>query len=107
MAVSSSIGSNIFDVLIGLPLPWFIWTVAQGRGMPVTARTLPTSVLILLAVLVLVIIAIASMGWRLSHALGAFMFLLYIAFLVQDLVRGGLDNGLDFCKQNYQYQGAY
>jgi hypothetical protein len=26
MAVSSSIGSNIFDVLIGLPIPWIIYT---------------------------------------------------------------------------------
>merc|ERR1719240_509502 len=26
MAVSSSIGSNIFDVLIGLPVPWFMYT---------------------------------------------------------------------------------
>ena len=26
MAVSSSIGSNIFDVLIGLPIPWFLYT---------------------------------------------------------------------------------
>ena len=27
MAVSSSIGSNIFDILVGLPLPWFLYTV--------------------------------------------------------------------------------
>ena len=27
MAVSSSIGSNIFDILVGLPLPWFLFTV--------------------------------------------------------------------------------
>merc|ERR1712100_84421 len=26
MAVSSSIGSNVFDILIGLPIPWFIST---------------------------------------------------------------------------------
>lgn len=26
MAVSSSIGSNIFDILVGLPLPWLIFT---------------------------------------------------------------------------------
>merc|ERR1711988_1896366 len=25
MAVSSSIGSNIFDILIGLPIPWFMY----------------------------------------------------------------------------------
>jgi len=24
MAVSSSIGSNIFDILVGLPLPWIL-----------------------------------------------------------------------------------
>jgi sodium/potassium/calcium exchanger 2 len=27
MAVSSSIGSNIFDILVGLPLPWLIYTL--------------------------------------------------------------------------------
>ena len=27
MAVSSSIGSNIFDILVGLPVPWFLFTV--------------------------------------------------------------------------------
>merc|ERR1719440_1247045 len=30
MAVSSSIGSNIFDILIGLPVPWFIYTLMKG-----------------------------------------------------------------------------
>ena len=29
MAVSSSIGSNIFDVTVGLPLPWLIYTIAR------------------------------------------------------------------------------
>jgi hypothetical protein len=27
MAVSSSIGSNIFDILVGLPIPWILFTV--------------------------------------------------------------------------------
>ena len=27
MAVSSSIGSNIFDILVGLPVPWFLYIV--------------------------------------------------------------------------------
>ena len=30
MAVSSSIGSNIFDVLVGLPLPWLVYSIWQG-----------------------------------------------------------------------------
>ena len=30
MAVSSSIGSNIFDILVGLPLPWLCFTLYPG-----------------------------------------------------------------------------
>ena len=30
MAVSSSIGSNIFDILFGLPVPWLIATLMRG-----------------------------------------------------------------------------
>jgi len=34
MAVSSSIGSNIFDILVGLPVPWIIF-IAWPNGKPV------------------------------------------------------------------------
>merc|ERR1712036_103900 len=30
MAVSSSIGSNIFDVLVGLPFPWIVFCIYKG-----------------------------------------------------------------------------
>ena len=35
MAVSSSIGSNLFDVTVGLPLPWLLYTIIFGRDMEV------------------------------------------------------------------------
>lgn len=31
MAVSSSIGSNIFDVLVGLPFPWYAISTRTAR----------------------------------------------------------------------------
>eukprot|EP00591_Stephanopyxis_turris_P012224 CAMPEP_0195528142 /NCGR_PEP_ID=MMETSP0794_2-20130614/30171_1 /TAXON_ID=515487 /ORGANISM="Stephanopyxis turris, Strain CCMP 815" /LENGTH=632 /DNA_ID=CAMNT_0040659219 /DNA_START=409 /DNA_END=2303 /DNA_ORIENTATION=+ len=31
MAISSSIGSNIFDILIGLPLPWLVYTLWPSK----------------------------------------------------------------------------
>merc|ERR1712217_253559 len=35
MAVSSSIGSNIFDVTVGLPLPWLLYVISQAaKGNP-------------------------------------------------------------------------
>ena len=35
MAVSSSIGSNIFDVTVGLPLPWFVYNAVKGKSFKV------------------------------------------------------------------------
>lgn len=32
MAVSNSIGSNVFDILIGLGLPWALQTLAVDYG---------------------------------------------------------------------------
>ena len=42
MAVSSSIGSNLFDVTVGLPVPWLLYTIIFGRAMEVLLLTLPS-----------------------------------------------------------------
>lgn len=36
MAVSSSIGSNIFDILVGLPLPWLLFTIVKSKPVVVS-----------------------------------------------------------------------
>ena len=36
MAVSNSIGSNVFDILLGLALPWFIKTTMVSYGTKVS-----------------------------------------------------------------------
>ena len=88
MAVSSSIGSNIFDVLVGLPLPWLLYTLTHwGEVVTVGADTLFVSLLVLFLMLAAVIITVAANGWRLTKGLGATMFVLYAVFVVQDLAR--------------------
>jgi len=98
MALSSSIGSNIFDILIGLPLPWLIYALAIGNddgkaAIPVEAGQLLFSVIILIAMLVAVLIAIKCAGWRLTKYLGYSMFVLYIVFLAQDIIRWRIAEG--------------
>ena len=88
MAVSSSIGSNIFDVLIGLPLPWLLYAISIGNGhIDVESKSLFLSVVILIIMLVAVLIVIRLNGWRLTHKLGWTMFVLWILFVAQDLTR--------------------
>ena len=44
MAVSNSIGSNIFDVLLGLGFPWVLRTLVVDYGSVVRSTSLSLSV---------------------------------------------------------------
>jgi len=90
MAVSSSIGSNIFDVLVGLPLPWLAYSLMNDITpgyVGVQAPTLFFSLLILLMMVFAVISIIHFSGWKMTKTLGYSMFVLYFLFVCQDLLR--------------------
>lgn len=88
MAVSSSLGSNIFDVLVGLPLPWLCYLgYTGGVPIPVFAAEIGISIGILVAMIVIVIGIIAVSGWKLTKPLGYSMIVLYLVFLAQDTCR--------------------
>jgi Ca2+/Na+ antiporter len=96
MAVSSSIGSNIFDVLVGLPVPWMLSMGVKGRPVLVGAEGVGISIGILLAMLVAVIGIIMANNWTLSKPLAGMMMLLYVVFLIQDLARNlGAEDTVD------------
>merc|ERR1711871_811954 len=87
MAVSSSIGSNIFDVTVGLPFPWILHNIALGPVSLSEDGTLFYSLLLLFMMLAAVILTIIITGFRMTKTLGFTMFVLYIIFVVQDLLR--------------------
>lgn len=82
MAVSSSVGSNIFDVTVGLPLPWILWSSFNGgKSVPVEAEGIGFFISLLVMMIALVVITIKVMGWKLNRALGITMFTLYFVFI--------------------------
>jgi Ca2+/Na+ antiporter len=87
MAVSSSIGSNIFDVTVGLPLPWLFFNIINGRKVQVGSGSLFSSILILIAMLTAVIVTVFLMKWQMSKPLGAVMMALYVVFIIQQLLQ--------------------
>jgi Ca2+/Na+ antiporter len=93
MAVSSSIGSNIFDVLIGLPIPWLIHGLAIGP-FKVGAEGLGVSIAVLIIMLAVLVGSIHFSGWKMSKLLGYIMFAFYGVFVAQDLVRQKIDGCL-------------
>ncbi|CAL8290192.1 unnamed protein product [Gadus morhua 'NCC'] len=83
MAVSNSLGSNVFDILIGLGVPWSIQTLAVSMGSQVliNSRGLFYSVVLLLGSVTLAVLGIHVNGWRLDTRLGVYVLLLYVIFL--------------------------
>ncbi|KAM6894384.1 sodium/potassium/calcium exchanger 2 isoform 2-T2 [Lycodopsis pacificus] len=83
MAVSSSVGSNIFDITVGLPFPWLMWSFINGmQPVQVSSNGLFCAIVLLFIMLLFVIISIAACKWRMSKLLGFIMFMLYFVFLV-------------------------
>uniref|UniRef100_A0A3Q1I1D9 Sodium/potassium/calcium exchanger 1 n=1 Tax=Anabas testudineus TaxID=64144 RepID=A0A3Q1I1D9_ANATE len=83
MAVSSSVGSNIFDITVGLPVPWLLYSSIHGFApVAVSSNGLFCAIVLLFLMLLFVIISIASCKWKMNKVLGFTMFLLYFIFLV-------------------------
>uniref|UniRef100_A0A3B5B6J9 Sodium/potassium/calcium exchanger 1 n=1 Tax=Stegastes partitus TaxID=144197 RepID=A0A3B5B6J9_9TELE len=83
MAVSSSVGSNIFDITVGLPVPWLMYTlIHNGDPVTVSSNGLFCAIVLLFLMLLFVIISIAACRWKMSRMLGLTMFVLYFVFLV-------------------------
>ncbi|KAH8075817.1 calcium, potassium:sodium antiporter [Aureococcus anophagefferens] len=80
MAVSSSIGSNIFDLNFGLALPWFLFAVTEGP-VKINSDGLTVSILTLFMMVGLVITTIHFSGWKLTAQLGNIMFGLYACYM--------------------------
>ncbi|XP_049442508.1 sodium/potassium/calcium exchanger 3 isoform X2 [Epinephelus fuscoguttatus] len=84
MAVSNSIGSNIFDVLLGLGFPWALRTliVSYGSVVTINSKGLVYSVILLLASVTLTVLCVHLNCWRLDRKLGLCLILLYAIFLL-------------------------
>ncbi|XP_029992009.1 sodium/potassium/calcium exchanger 2-like isoform X2 [Sphaeramia orbicularis] len=83
MAVSSSVGSNIFDITVGLPFPWLLYHIINDfKPVEVSSNGLFCAIVLLFLMLLFVIISIAACKWKMSKFLGFLMFMLYFVFLV-------------------------
>ncbi|XP_023229789.1 sodium/potassium/calcium exchanger Nckx30C-like isoform X3 [Centruroides sculpturatus] len=93
MAVSSSVGSNIFDIAVGLPLPWLLACLISG-SVHVSSVGMACSIFLLFMMLIFVIVSIALFKWKMNVGLAVVMFLLYFVFIAVSLM---LEYGVISC----------
>uniref|UniRef100_A0A8C4HT69 Sodium/calcium exchanger membrane region domain-containing protein n=1 Tax=Dicentrarchus labrax TaxID=13489 RepID=A0A8C4HT69_DICLA len=83
MAVSNSIGSNVFDILVGLGLPWALKTLAinYGSDIKLNSKGLIFSVGLLLASVFMTVLGVHLNKWTLDKRLGFACLFFYSVFL--------------------------
>ena len=88
MAVANAVGSNTFDLLVGLALPWTIALSLLGlSGIDVGTGDLWISIGILVATTLILALFLTSKR-ELSRGEGIVLLLLYAVFVVYTLLSG-------------------
>jgi len=82
MAVSNAIGSNVFDILVGLGIPFILMIVFNGGTVEIeTTDLIPSTALLLLSVLFMFLLLMAN-RWNIGKKFGLTLIFLYIAFII-------------------------
>lgn len=85
MAVSNAVGSNIFDILVGLGVPWLITIVATGHLVAVGTDGLIESIF-LLSVTVVILYILLNTGRQLTRREGFILLGVYVLYVVYVIV---------------------
>lgn len=86
MAVSNAIGSNIFDILVGLGLPFLIFLLISGGSVDSSQGDLISSVIILFASVILLSILLIVSKWKVGKLTGIILLGLYIFYVAREII---------------------
>ncbi|MCF7820624.1 MAG: calcium/sodium antiporter [Candidatus Pacebacteria bacterium] len=81
MAISNAVGSNIFDILFGLGVPWLLYLIFSKNIISVSTENLFSSVVLLFATVIVILFLMVSQKWKLGKYSGYFLVFLYVVYL--------------------------
>jgi len=86
MGVSNTFGSNVFDLLVGLALPWFFKALTSGDAVHINSNGLMYDSVLLLGIVALTVISFHRRNWYLDQHLGVFFLVVYGIFVIVSLL---------------------
>lgn len=90
MAMSNAIGSNIFDIFIGLGLPWFFISYIRDRNIEVKSAELNESILFLIGSVILIFLVLIFSKWQIKKPVGYLLVGAYITYIIYQLFMSDL-----------------
>lgn len=85
MAVANAVGSNIFDILICLGLPWLIYILWTGESIVVPTAGLHESVLVILWIMVVMMFYMITANYKINKTYGIMLIGMYLAYLAYQI----------------------
>ncbi len=85
MAISNAVGSNIFDILFGLGVPWLLYMAFTHKTINVSTENLFSSVVLLFATVIVILFLMISQKWKLGRYSGYFLVFLYLVYLAYSI----------------------
>ena len=82
MAISNAIGSNVFDILISLGLPIFIYTLFRGDLSDFGGENVTSSIFLLFATLIAVFVLLASQRFKVGRLVGILLIGAYVVYVI-------------------------
>lgn len=85
MAISNAVGSNIFDIAIGLGLPWLLLILFTGRTVTVVTESLTSSIFLLFATVVALLFLLIAKKWEIGRYAGILLIASYVFYILTQL----------------------
>lgn len=82
MAISNALGSNIFDILLSLGLPLLIYTNIKGPLYDVGGSNINSSILLLFATLIAVLLLLISQKFKAGKKFGIILLTTYVIYVI-------------------------
>jgi Ca2+/Na+ antiporter len=87
MAINNAIGSNVFDILIGIGFPFLLLSVIENHSVDVISGNLWVSFALLFGSVILLAATFLLNRWRTSKMMGSLLIVLYIVYLVYEILK--------------------
>ncbi len=87
MAINNAIGSNVFDILIGIGFPFLLLSVIENHSVDVVSGNLWVSFALLFGSVLLLAVTFIMNRWRTSKIMGLLFIALYVVYLVYEIVK--------------------
>lgn len=85
MAVSNAIGSNIFDILVGLGLPFIVVMLISGETIEAGGNLQSSSAILFISVVLLFVLLLVS-KWKVGKLTGIILLGLYLFYLAREII---------------------